>query len=61
MTKMKDVVNDMYSITPDLVGTTRNFEKIQANKSKIDSLTQSTQAATSPVSPDVKAAGHTGL
>lgn len=34
---MKDVVNDMYSNTPDLIGTTRNFEKIRANKSKIDS------------------------
>lgn len=51
MTKMKNVVNDTYSITPDLGATTRNFEKIQVNKSKIDSLTQSTKTASSPSFP----------
>ena len=34
--QMKYLVCDMYSIDPELVRTTRNFEKTRVSKSKID-------------------------
>ena len=41
-TLMKYLVNDVYTVTPDPVGITRNFEKTQVSKSKIDSSTRNT-------------------